>query len=607
MATQDQATRAPKIQRSQSSQTGSNPSTVPHDSEGPRPLPDIPKIPQLVQKQNETDGSPGELDKNPGEINEHLSEQMIDQPQVQPVPRQDTPVSRVSALAPTPQVVSSPSASTLTQPATVDDVPKDTPAPPVFELETTPAVPPAAQTTSQDDSTTLAHKESEETSAAPIPRQESASPAPTMLSQSTSRSSPSTDDLPPLPTDLGTKPEFTDSQKQILAPITVPNTSTNPSAMGENELPPLPDDVSNAARQGHDAPVPAPEMIPEIVTPTAVPPTVQDLPALPDDSSGRESRALNSQIPNAIQSPSVAAPVGGQDGSMAQPSTNSDASPSNPTLPDAAEASQPTSPHIKESTQTVSPVATPPLTSDASVAVESNEDSSSAPPAIENPPTLPGRSDTFIPSRPNPASTLRPELKREVEMIVRQQEDDLRRRQQVQAQAQPANRRTDTIGSDLRSQTQLDISRAPSPAEARPIKAIPVPEDWVPLPPRTWAAQRKYWAAAATCHLPLYFQDPVLERYGHSVEQFLGPVGRYFTYPLDDPTQSTQRNQILQPFFSAGLFAFQIAALPYNVIMDPPWEAQYDLGYYRPGDNVPTDTYWLPLHGYGPPLRGSNY
>jgi hypothetical protein len=107
--------------------------------------------------------------------------------------------------------------------------------------------------------------------------------------------------------------------------------------------------------------------------------------------------------------------------------------------------------------------------------------------------------------------------------------------------------------------------------------------------------------------LPLYFQDPVLERYGHSVEQFVGPLGRYLTYPVDDPTQSTQRNQIVQPFFSAGLFALQIAAWPYNLIMDPPWEAQYDLGYYRPGDNIPNDTYWLPLHGYGPPLHGSNY
>ena len=142
---------------------------------------------------------------------------------------------------------------------------------------------------------------------------------------------------------------------------------------------------------------------------------------------------------------------------------------------------------------------------------------------------------------------------------------------------------------------------------ARPIKAIPVPEDWVPLPPRNWAPQRKYWAAAATCHLPLYFQDPVLERYGHSVENFVGPYGRYLTYPVDDPKQSTQRNQIVQPFFSAGLFALQIIAWPYNLVMDPPWEAQYDLGYYRPGDLIPKDLYWLPLHGYGPPLRGDRY
>ena len=165
----------------------------------------------------------------------------------------------------------------------------------------------------------------------------------------------------------------------------------------------------------------------------------------------------------------------------------------------------------------------------------------------------------------------------------------------------------DNSSSTLQTQTQLDISRAPSPAEARPIKAIPVPEDWVPLAARNWAPQRKYWSAAATCHLPLYFQDPVLERYGHPVEQFVGPLGRYLSYPVNDPAQSTQRNQIVQPFFSWGLFALQIAAWPYNAIMDPPWEAQYDLGYYRPGDMIPVDTYWLPLHGYGPPLRGNRY
>jgi len=212
--------------------------------------------------------------------------------------------------------------------------------------------------------------------------------------------------------------------------------------------------------------------------------------------------------------------------------------------------------------------------------------------------------DPLLPRRPYPPSTLRPELQREVDRIARLQEEELQRR--AAAPPQPAAP-PDSTASDLRMQTQQDISRAPSPAEARPIKAIPVPEDWVPLGPRDWTPQRKYWAAAATCHLPLYFQDPVLERYGHSVEQFFGPHGRYLTYPVDDPTQSTQRNQILQPFFSAGLFGLQIIAWPYNLIMDPPWEAQYDLGYYRPGDQIPTDTYWLPLHGYGPPLHGSKY
>jgi len=218
---------------------------------------------------------------------------------------------------------------------------------------------------------------------------------------------------------------------------------------------------------------------------------------------------------------------------------------------------------------------------------------------------LPG--DSLYPVPPTHVSTLTPDLRRRVEEVARNQEreDALRLHSQIRPQSDRIPR--DTTPSNLQTQTQLDISRAPSPAEARPIKAIPVPEDWVPLAPRSWSPQSKYWAAAATCHLPLYFQDAALERYGHNVEQFVGPYGRFLSYPVDDPKQSTQRNQIIQPFFSAGLFALQIAALPYNLIMDPPWEAQYDLGYYRPGDMVPTDIYWLPLHGYGPPLRGNHY
>jgi hypothetical protein len=215
-------------------------------------------------------------------------------------------------------------------------------------------------------------------------------------------------------------------------------------------------------------------------------------------------------------------------------------------------------------------------------------------------------SDLFhLPRRESAPSTLRPELQREVEEIARRQEEESRR---IQA-TQPPPGGTRDAAADVRNSTQMniDISRAPSPAEARPIRAIPVPEDWVPLARRDWSPQGKYWAAAATCHMPLYFQDPMLERYGHSVENFIGPAGRYLAYPVDDHAQTTQRNQIAQPFFSAGLFAFQIIAWPYNLIMDPPWEAQYDLGYWRPGDKIPTDLYYMPLHGTGPPLRGRNY
>ena len=155
--------------------------------------------------------------------------------------------------------------------------------------------------------------------------------------------------------------------------------------------------------------------------------------------------------------------------------------------------------------------------------------------------------------------------------------------------------------------TRLELQRAPSPTEARAMRRIPVPEEYVPLGPREWNPGRKYWAAAGTCHMTLYFQDPVLERYGQGVEQALGPRGRYFSYPLDDPRQSNQRNQILQPFYSMGKFCFQVGILPYRMLMDPPWEAEYDLGYYRPGDPIPPDTIYITPTGVGPPLKGWHY
>jgi hypothetical protein len=207
-------------------------------------------------------------------------------------------------------------------------------------------------------------------------------------------------------------------------------------------------------------------------------------------------------------------------------------------------------------------------------------------------------------SLPPSISTLRPESRREIEEIARRQDAELRSNPRQYDPNVPMNR---PYGEADVSSNRVSIPRAPAPTEVRPIKPIPLPEEFEPLGPRIFEPQRKYWSAAATCHTKLYFQDAVLERYGQSVEQAMGPAGRCFSYPLDDPRQSTQRMQLLQPLYSTGMFALQLAAWPYNLIVDPPGEAEYDLGYYRPGDPIPPDSYFLPHHGVGPPLHGKRY
>ena len=43
-----------------------------------------------------------------------------------------------------------------------------------------------------------------------------------------------------------------------------------------------------------------------------------------------------------------------------------------------------------------------------------------------------------------------------------------------------------------------------------------------------------------------------------------------------------------QPFISAGKFFVTVPLLPYYLGVDPPFEHQYALGYYRPGNWAPT-------------------
>ncbi len=96
------------------------------------------------------------------------------------------------------------------------------------------------------------------------------------------------------------------------------------------------------------------------------------------------------------------------------------------------------------------------------------------------------------------------------------------------------------------------------------------------LAPRNWIASSYQFHASALCHKPLYFEDVQLERYGHTAGPFR------------------------QPWISGAHFFLNIAALPYNMAINPPHECQYALGYYRPGSCAPWMIQPIPLS-----LRGA--
>ena len=80
------------------------------------------------------------------------------------------------------------------------------------------------------------------------------------------------------------------------------------------------------------------------------------------------------------------------------------------------------------------------------------------------------------------------------------------------------------------------------------------------------------WAPTNFYHYPLYFEDPSLERYGHT------------------------HHPIIQPFASTGLFATQLVGLPYQMALHPVHSKQYALGYYRPGEYAPKKHYQIPFN-----------
>jgi len=92
--------------------------------------------------------------------------------------------------------------------------------------------------------------------------------------------------------------------------------------------------------------------------------------------------------------------------------------------------------------------------------------------------------------------------------------------------------------------------------------------------PRRFATTTFTWKAAGYCHKPLYFEDWMLERYGHS-------------------------RGCLDPVFSGAHFFVTLTVLPYKMGVELPWECVYPLGYYRPGNCAPWTVAAVPISGRG--------
>ena len=92
------------------------------------------------------------------------------------------------------------------------------------------------------------------------------------------------------------------------------------------------------------------------------------------------------------------------------------------------------------------------------------------------------------------------------------------------------------------------------------------------FPERAFPAVVMPWDAPNFFNYPLYFEDPALERYGH-------------TY-----------GSLIQPIVSIGRFSGQLVSLPYQMTLDPPHREVYSLGWYRPGECAPKLHYQIPLN-----------
>lgn len=103
---------------------------------------------------------------------------------------------------------------------------------------------------------------------------------------------------------------------------------------------------------------------------------------------------------------------------------------------------------------------------------------------------------------------------------------------------------------------------------------------------RPWMLASYEWEAPATRHLPLWFEEPNLERMGYTCGMQWNVCGY----------ESGQcAAECLQPFVSAGHFFGRVPFIPYMCGLNPPCEPIYTLGVDRPGSPVPYRRHLIPV------------
>jgi len=144
---------------------------------------------------------------------------------------------------------------------------------------------------------------------------------------------------------------------------------------------------------------------------------------------------------------------------------------------------------------------------------------------------------------------------------------------------------------------------------------------------RGWMVQPYEWEATSLAHLPLYFEEPNLERLGYYYgcphdgrvrRAMFCHVTEYMSTVHDDSCMKQKYfdlqcwldshyydNQVLQPFVSAAHFFGRVPALPYMMGCCCPHCPIYTLGEDRPGSPVPYRKHYMPLSAKGALYEGA--